>query len=102
MKIQDGFTKVLLLLLVVGIWGLLLRPLIVPTSVVAQTNATARRYEFGMFEREVRIGSTGNIYLTARQVTDVVFLAQQSGWRLHSIVPVIDEEDDRFIVVFEK
>gem|GEM_PF-5124001 len=108
MQGQDRSTKLLLTLLVIGLWGLLLRPYVTPTPVQAQGKAT-RKYElcytsrkqpYGDNDGKVTIGGSGIFSLTSVEMADAIDIISKRGWKLHSVVKL--DAGDSWIVIAEK
>ncbi len=115
MKNQDRSTKILLGLLVAGVWGLLLKPMVSPPPVVAQSTIPTTRYIFGAqyttadllgksqlhlsYSDRVPRGVRASTTLNSSQVTYLVSSAPAYRLRVHSIVPV---QNNGFMVLFER
>lgn len=104
----DRFTKVLLTLLVIGVWGSLLRPFFNVPAANAQSSAR-KRYVLatqGTFG-EVQFGGDGAKALSASHFAKTLKEAPEEGWRLHSFSSRVMKDDrgeDRsyFYAVFER
>jgi len=84
----DRCTKVLLALLVLGVWGLLLRPVAQVLPAEAQSRPLK---QYGVCsvnnEGKVSINGAGFIGLNANELQTAFQLVPKSGWRVHSVLP---------------
>lgn len=77
---------VLLILLVLGVWGLLLRPFFADFSPLAQAQVR-KQYAIVAIDKDQKlaIGGDGTIALSATGLQWAVDEAPRKGWRIHSI-----------------
>ena len=90
----DRQIRILLLALVVGVWGLLLRGLFSPTSGAASSPPTEKLVYLVSRDKdkpEFHFDNTpGNIGLTAAGLNEALKEAASKGIRVHSVITGID------------
>lgn len=91
---------VLLILLVVGVWGLLLRPFFTDYFPLAQAQVH-KQYAIVAIDKEgkLAIGGDGTIGLNATGLQWAVDEVPRKGWRIHSVAC---PQAGGYVVVVEK
>jgi hypothetical protein len=99
MQNSDGLTKVLLILLVIGVWGLLVKSFFPASSVQTQSK---KQYIVGSIDDRGGIkfdGSGGSIGLTATGLLNALDEASKQGLKVNSI---LTPSSGGYVVVIEK
>ncbi|MBC8138377.1 MAG: hypothetical protein H8F28_21065 [Fibrella sp.] len=97
MQSVDRYTKVMLTLLVIGIWAMLLRPFFQPTPAIAQSgvkygvyaqenNIVADR-EMGVYPHSTFKAKSVSFTVTGDNVGKALLHASANGWKIVSISP---------------
>ena len=94
---SDRLTKICLVLLVVGVWGLLVKSFFPASSV-----QTGKQYVIGAIDDQGRIkfdGSGSSIGLTANGLSNALNEASKEGLKVHSILA---PSNGGYVVIVEK
>jgi hypothetical protein len=92
----DKYTKIVLTLIALGMWAIILKPII--TALPAQAQNT-KRYEFVVENGgKMQIGGPGNLTLSSEEMRTGIRLATSQGWRVHSFTT----RGDTHFVLLEK
>lgn len=97
MENSGGLTKLCLVLLVVGVWGLLIKSFFPASSV-----QTGRQYVIGAIDDQGRInfdGSGSSIGLTASGLSNALNEASKEGLKVNSI---LTPSNGGYVVIVEK
>ena len=99
MQNSDGLTKVLLVLLVVGVWGLLIKSFFPVSSIQTQSK---KQYIVGSIDDQGGIkfdGSGGSIGLTSTGLLNALDEASKQGLKVNSI---LTPSSGGYVVIVEK
>jgi len=100
MQNRDYISKVLLLLLVVGVWGLLLSHFITSYSSQAQARRQYSVWVADDSSGKLEIGGNGSLPLTARGLVKALDETPRQGWKVHSVV--YSSGGGGYVVIVEK
>ena len=99
MQNSDGVTKLLLVLLVIGVWGLLLKSFFPASSVQGQPG---KQYVLGAIDEQGKIrfdGHGSSIGLTASGLSNALDEVSREGLKLNSI---LTPSNGGYVVIVEK
>lgn len=100
MKNLDRSLKVLLALLVIGVWGLLIRSIFTAVSPSAQAQAR-KQYAVIASDKNDKliIGGAGTLALSGTGLQIALEEIPRQGWRLHSVV---SPQAGGYVVIVER
>jgi hypothetical protein len=99
MQNSDSFTKFLLILLVIGVWGLLIKSFFPDSSIQTQSK---RQYIIGAIDEQGRIrfdGGGNSIALTATGLSIALSEVSKEGLKVNSI---LTPSSGGYVVIVEK
>lgn len=99
MQNSDGLTKLLLILLVIGVWGLLIKSFFPASSIQAKSK---KQYVIGAIDDQGKIkfdGSGSSVGLTASGLSNALDEASKEGLKVNSI---LTPSNGGYVVIVEK
>jgi hypothetical protein len=93
----DKYTKIVLTLIALGMWMIVLKPMIATLPAYAQNN---KKYEFVVESNgKMQIGGSGNLTLSSEEMRTGIRLATSQGWRVHSFTTRYFQGDTHFVLL---